>query len=390
MDIFMLVNERLNTDNAVKTHVLEIFHNLAELYEISLFLPYSEVDLPQNENIIHYSRHTVPVPVIHKIVLQMSQFASLFKLCRQKKPDIIYSRFANYSFSPPVISKMFNIPLILEINGILRDEAEITEPSIVSLLVSRFILKLSELMNYYSARKIIAVTPGIRAYLQDTYRCTNVEVLPNGVNTTLFRPMDQSMARRKSGLNDDEKCVCFVGNLERWQGVEYLIMASEKILKHHPETNFVIVGEGNVKHELIALAERLEVAEHFRFTGRIPYEEVPDFINSSDVCIAPFIRRRNEVVGLSPLKLFEYLSCGKPVITTNIAGANDIVIASCAGIVVEPENPDELSGAVLTILQNDDLAHRMGMNGRAFILNGHSWESVAKRIGALCQTALSG
>ena len=62
-----------------------------------------------------------------------------------------------------------------------------------------------------------------------------------------------------------------------------------------------------MKAELINLAAKTGVSDKFIFTGAVPYEEVPKYINSSDVCVAPFVRARNERIGLSPLKNYEYV-----------------------------------------------------------------------------------
>ena len=68
-----------------------------------------------------------------------------------------------------------------------------------------------------------------------------------------------------------------------------------------------------MKDKLIEITSELGVSDKFTFTGRVPYEQVPFYINAADVCVAPFIKERNSRIGLSALKTYEYLACGKPI-----------------------------------------------------------------------------
>ena len=104
--------------------------------------------------------------------------------------------------------------------------------------------------------------------------------------------------------------MCFVGHLAAWQGVEFLIYASPLILGKCPEIRFLVVGDGVMRDKLLELVSEFGLADKFVFTGRVPYECVPLYINAADVCVAPFIRERNSKIGLSALKTYEYLACG--------------------------------------------------------------------------------
>ena len=108
----------------------------------------------------------------------------------------------------------------------------------------------------------------------------------------------------------------------------------------------------------------------------VPYEEVPKYINACDVCVAPFLFRNS---GLSPLKVFEYLACGKPVVTSMINGL-DFIKKYDLGILVEPENFDELAQALIKLLQNEKLRKKMAKNGRNVIATKYSWEVIAKKV----------
>ena len=212
-------------------------------------------------------------------------------------------------------------------------------------------------------------------------------MIPNGANTDLFKPMDTNQARRQLNLSGADYFVTFVGMLAAWQGVEYLIRSAPYILKGYPESKFLIVGDGTMKQGLIELTQRIGVSDRIIFTGRVPYDKVPLYMNASDVCAAPFIKERNERSGVSPLKIYEYGACGKAIVTSRLPGL-EFVEQYETGVLVQPDNAEELAEAIIKRLQDPELRKQMGENGRKYVIENHSWESVARRVAEVCQQAL--
>ena len=141
----------------------------------------------------------------------------------------------------------------------------------------------------------------------------------------------RSRVRAELRLEESEKYVCFVGNLAAWQGVEFLIYAAPLILEKCPDVRFLVVGDGAMKNKLLEITSELGLSDKIIFTGRVPYESVPLYINAADVCVAPFIKGRNAKIGLSALKTYEYLACGKPIVASSIPGVKDLIELSGGG-----------------------------------------------------------
>ena len=135
-----------------------------------------------------------------------------------------------------------------------------------------------------------------------------------------------------------------------------------------------------MKQAWMDLADSHGILEHILFTGVVPYEDVPLYISASDICVAPFISRRNERIGLSPLKIYEYLACGRPVVASKINGITGLLARSGGGITVMPENPHELAEAILYLLQDDSLRRKMGSNGCTYVMTNHTWAKVASNV----------
>ncbi len=98
-----------------------------------------------------------------------------------------------------------------------------------------------------------------------------------------------------------------------------------------------------------------------------------------DVCTAPYKKARNATICISPLKFFDYLSCGKPVVVSDIPEMGDIVRESQVGITVEPDNHTRLAEAITELLSNRDLGRRLGLNGRQIILKKYNWQKIAEK-----------
>ena len=107
------------------------------------------------------------------------------------------------------------------------------------------------------------------------------------------------------------------------------------------------------------------------------HELVPIHIGAATVCVAPFTRRRNEGIGVSPLKVYEYLAAGRPVVASAIPGIDDMLVRSGAGRVVEPDNPEALAEALARLLASPAECAVMGHAARAFAVAECSWARTA-------------
>jgi glycosyltransferase involved in cell wall biosynthesis len=186
--------------------------------------------------------------------------------------------------------------------------------------------------------------------------------------------------RSELKIEEGKKVICFVGNLVQWQGIEYLIKSMPLISKKRDDVSAIIVGDGILRRELEKLSLDLRTEDRIEFTGAVPYQKVPTYINASDVCVAPFTRKRNEKIGLSALKVYEYLACGKPVVASNIKGVGDFLAKTHTGVPFEPENESELAGALIELMADDNRMKEMGEKGRKLVIENYSWDSVAKQI----------
>jgi len=314
-------------------------------------------------------------------------FVVLTAMMRRKlSPDVVYMRHSLFN-GGCFLARLFKVPVVKEVNGIEVDEMRVKNQGNGALLWA-----VSQIERFTLPRgsQIIAVTSKLKEVLQRDYRVpeNKIVVIPNGANIDLFKPMDTNQARKQIVLPQSGYLVVFVGGLVAWAGVDYLIKSIPYVVKECPATGFLIVGGGMMGQELVELARQVGVLDKIIFAGRVPYQKVHLYLNAGDVCVAPFLANRNERIGISPLKICEYMACEKPVVASRVSGL-EILEDNNTGVLVEPESSSELAQAIVRLLQNRELRELMGKNGRRYVVENRSWESVAGKIAEVFQATLA-
>jgi glycosyltransferase involved in cell wall biosynthesis len=141
--------------------------------------------------------------------------------------------------------------------------------------------------------------------------------------------------------------------------------------------HLLLVGDGEAAPELKQQAERLALTSCITWAGRIPYREVPAWIGAMTLCVAPFRGDRGET---SPVKVFDYLACGRPVIASAIPSVAAIFSAAAGVALVPPDDPVSLAEAVVALLDDRERQFHMATQGRRFIEQDYSWTHLTTRL----------
>jgi phosphatidyl-myo-inositol dimannoside synthase len=211
--------------------------------------------------------------------------------------------------------------------------------------------------------------------------------LPPGVDEKTFHPGSGGAAvRERLGLADRPVIVC-VSRLVRRKGQDTLIRAMPAILRRIPDAALLIVGGGPYRGELERLAERTGVADSVRFTGAVPWDELPAHYGAGDVFAMPCRTRRAglDVEGLGIVYL-EASATGLPVVAGDSGGAPDAVRDGETGWVVRggaPQAPQEAAERIVTLLADLALRRRLGERGRAWVEGAWRWDLLAQRLRGL-------
>ena len=121
----------------------------------------------------------------------------------------------------------------------------------------------------------------------------------------------------------------------------------------------------------------LDVGPSMNFTGSKPYNMIPLYLNAANICIS--LRSTSEVVSRSLMKILEYMACGRPVVSTRVSEANQLIIPKAAsGLLASPEDPSEVVDAIVQLLTNPHEAEAMDQRGRQFVMESYTWMHTAK------------
>jgi glycosyltransferase involved in cell wall biosynthesis len=191
-----------------------------------------------------------------------------------------------------------------------------------------------------------------------------VYVIPNAVNTGLFRPDSVK----------DPNLVAWVGRLVPEKGLVYLLKAMQKIVKEHGKTKLVLVGAGPMKTELYELVKRLDLEGSIAFVGSVSRVEVAKILAKSSIFAFPSLKE-----GL-PISVLEAMACGTPIVGSAIPGIRDVISNGQDGILVPPESQEQLANAILTLLNDPKLRKRMGQKARQTVTMKYNWDIVLGKI----------
>jgi glycosyltransferase involved in cell wall biosynthesis len=305
-------------------------------------------------------------------ILCINLFLCLFRVLRRY--DLIYAREFHTVVIAFVPRLVFHKKLVFEINGIANEEYRMKGDSIPNRVCAFLIEKAERFACAYSDR-IVSVTPQIGSYLVQRYRADRAKIfsISNGVNTRKFFPIGNEQAlnerRTRVGIGPKDKVITFVGNLAPWQGVELLIGAAPGVMSEIEGVKFLIIGDGKSREEYEREVGRLGLRSHFIFTGMVDYKEIPLYINLSDICVLPKRRLKS---GYSPIKLYEYMACGKPVIATKMEGLGVIEEAG-AGRLTDLEDRKGLEEAMKELLKDRAKRMEMGRKGLKMVRERFDW-----------------
>ena len=362
-------------------HLLEVAEKLQERgYRVKVVAP----NLGQFPGKSSVSIQYIPTLHIRFVWIFMWQFFLFFYLVYyfvKEHPQVVYIRSAPLFIIPSFVAGLWRIPRVIEVNSFLYEELQLINwPKRLMTFV-----RILEKKVYENAVCVIVVTQRLKEALHRDYHLSRdrIFVIPNGVNTVLYRPEEKSFVRLQLGLKSPGSFITYVGTFAPWQGLKLLVRCAPIVRRRFPNVQFLIIGDGMEKEIILRSIRDQEIEDLFIFTGWVPYDAVPSYINAADVCVAPFDQRLNQYTGKSPLKVFAYWACAKPVVATDIPEIGELIEDVGGGIVVPPNDVQQLSEALVSLLENPELAGEMGKKGRTIVEQRLSWTSIAGKIDAV-------
>ena len=285
-------------------------------------------------------------------------------LAREGPFDLVYERYSLWSCTGMQHARDAGIPGVLEVNAPL-----IEEQARERALEDRDAAERVAHRAFAAARALLAVSRPVADHLE-TFPAARgkVHVVPNGVDARRVHP-DVPPSRPPA---PGSFVVGFVGTLKRWHGLQTLVAAFDLLRRSAPEARLLIVGAGPEEALLVSALRERNLSGSAVLTGAVPPSEVPALLTSMHVAVAP-------APGLpgfyfSPLKIFEYMAAGVPVVASAVGQISETIHDGCTGMLCPPDDPAALALALDTLRRDPALRARLGASARASVLASHTWD----------------
>ena len=200
----------------------------------------------------------------------------------------------------------------------------------------------------------------------------------SGMKIDAFLNAGRNAALRESlGIAPDDVVVGKIARLFRLKGHEFLFEAAPRIAAAVPNVKFLLVGDGMLRKRFEQLADKMSMRNNFVFAGLVPPAEIPRYVACMDVLVHLSLRE-----GL-PRALPQALACGKPVVAFDVDGAREVCLDGVTGFLLRAEDVNGLATAVIRLLQDKQLAYRMGERGRGLVRERFSEDRMVHQLDEL-------
>jgi len=293
---------------------------------------------------------------------------------RELKPDFIYERYSLWGMSGLWLARKLRIPLVLEVNAPLVYEQQQYRAGVTCPPLARWV----ERHIWQGADLVITVSESLRDQLQTSgVDPRRIQVLPNGFDPSLFHADSGSSVLRESLKIDGQFTVGFVGTFRPWHGVDLLLATFQELHQIDPNTHLILVGEGPLRSSFEEQVRNAGLEKAVTFAGRIAHQDVPNYLAAMDVAVAPYPAL--DEFYYSPIKLFEYMAAGRPVVASRAGQVAEILTDGQTGLLYEPGNSADLLRCLQQVKTDPTLRLELGQRANASC-SEYTWSRNAERV----------
>lgn len=330
------------------TREIKIYNEIAIHFKKIYFLTYGDeselkykkhladnIEILFNKNSMFTPMYSFFSPLIHKSII--------------KKADFLKTNQMTGSWTALIAKMLFKKKLIVRQGFPLLLTLKEKKESFIKIALAILI----ENTSYKSADKIIVTTLHDKKYVTHKYNVNpeKIAIISNYVDTDIFKPIET--------IKKEKKRMIFVGRFDREKNLISLIDAVKSM-----DVKLVLIGRGPMEKTLKNKVEKEEIS-NVSFPGIVPNEQLPVEFNKSEIFIQPSLYEGN------PKTLLEAMSCGLPVIGTNVRGIKEIIKHEENGYLCELSS-ESIKEAIIKVLKSEEIKYRIGHNARETILAGYS------------------
>ena len=356
-------------------HVQSILRTfLYQRHEVDLFTCYLGMNPPADLEMIQI--HKLPkYPKsddynAREQALFFSNLKLLSILEAQGPFDLVYERYSLWSFAGMNYARTIGVPGVLEVNAPLIEE-QIKYRTLINREQAEQVAK----QVFGKATTLIAVSQIVADYLENYSMAKGqIQVVPNGVDPKRFSVDVKPSLRR----TPEEFIIGFVGTMKPWHDLSSLVRAFAKLYREDPKTRLLMVGDGKGLKKVRDSLSSHNCRQAVHFTGAVPPEQIPGLLATMDVAVAPY--SLNDQCYFSPLKVYEYMAAGLPVVASRVGQLTELIQDGVNGLLYPPDDSDCLAEKLHLLKFHSELRDSLGLKAKEHIDKHYTWDIVVRRI----------
>lgn len=303
------------------------------------------------------------IPILDYVSMLFTYYNEINKQIKEFMPDVIVAHSILTNYLAMRLSKKRGVPLIYHMNDVNFTLIPFKFLQPIGKIIENRILK--------NADRVVVINEKLREYaIKRGVDPEKIYLIRAGIDLERYNlRINGKEIRKKYGINKDDIVLFFMGWLYHFSGVKEVAMELSKLKDKN--IKFLIVGDGDAFNDLQKIREKYNMQDKIILTGKQPYESIPLYIASSNICILPAYN--NEVMrNIVPIKMYEYMAMGKPVITTTLPGIMK-EFGNDNGIIYV-DKPEDVLKKAIELIEGGRIEEE-GVKARKFV-EKYSWDNV--------------
>jgi glycosyltransferase involved in cell wall biosynthesis len=319
-------------------------------------------------------------PPLGRRELRLTRAGRVTAAAREIGPDVVLERYYNFGGEGLVAARALGVPAVLEVNAPIVDHAG----SLKSRLDRATVVQPMRRWRDWQCRHADLILTPSRPIVPDWVAEDRVVQIEWGADTTRFTP--GAAGRVPYDRAPGEIVAVFAGAFRAWHGAVHLVEAIKTLhARGRTEYRAVLIGDGPERAAVEAAARG---AHGILLTGALPHDSMPAALAAADIGVGPFDVARHAALSIdfywSPLKIFEYMACGLPVVAPRIPRTTGLVADGVEGVLYDAARPDALADALET-LGASEVRERLGRAARERAVRDFSWQAHCLRLRGLLE-----
>lgn len=319
---------------------------------------------------INYNKFLRNLPEVPLLYYNYKSEKELLKIIDKEQPDLIYHFQAFFNYKIKNIKDKTGIPVFMQLEGILQ-----WVKSNWGKTYFPDLLKKMEIESWRGVDEFFTVSNFVKNQLHNFGIDNNrINVITSKADTEHFRPdINGDEIRKKYNLTGT--IITFLGTFGKWHGIEFLIDAAPKIFALIPDAKIMLIGDGELRGKIDERIDKLKIRDRIIMCGLVDLTYVPKYLAASDILVSPCIPNEKGEFINSPVKIFEYLAMGKPLVASDIGQQKEIIKDRENGLLFKTFDENEFVEKIIELKNNKELQTKLSINARQDAITNYDWKN---------------